>query len=721
MGMKAGVSLFRDSNGVAHVQGASLADLYWGQGFAHGTDRLMQMCLMRVIGQGRVCELLKDDDQNLDIDRFFRRMNWSKNIAMELDKLNVEDNTLLGSYCLGINAAMAKSYPWEFRLLGYKPEPWQPKDCILMSRMLGYLTLAQSQSEIERLFIEMVQAGISKTLLDELFPGILGGFDFELINKIKLGERVIKPSTLWGMAAPRMMASNNWVVHGSKTESGKPMLANDPHLEGNRLPNVWYEIVLVANERYMMGASVPGVPGILSGRNNDVAWGVTYAFVDNIDSWVERCEDGRYFREDEQQWHDFKLRNESIVRKKNDPVVATFYENDHGSLDGDPNLPGHYLATRWAAANSGINSIVVAMNMWSIDCVRQGKALVSKIETGWNFVLADEHGAIGFQMSGKVPIRKVGTTGFVPLAGWQPQNDWQGFYPPQLMPNCTNPEQGFFVTANNNLNAFGKINPINICMGSYRADRIAKLLKSESKLTFEAMRNMQFDVYSGQAEAYMAILRPLLPNSIAGNLLKEWDHKYDEKSKGAYLFEMTLKCIYHDVFALHGMGSSVVKYLSQESGIFADFYANFDDVLLQPKSAWFGSLSRDAIFKKALERGLGLSIKTWGQVQKLPLNNIFFDGQMPSILGFDKGPITLIGGRATIHQGQIYRSNGRQTSFMPTIRMISDLAKHEIRSTLLGGPSDRRFSKLYSSDIRNWQRGVYKLISPVPKKRSKFK
>ncbi|NQZ11971.1 MAG: penicillin acylase family protein, partial [Algicola sp.] len=438
--MKAGVSIFRDRNGVAHIQAASVADLYWGQGFAHGTDRLMQMCLMRVLGQGRLCELLHDDDDSLRIDRFFRRMNWSKNICKELEKLNVEDHAALESYCVGVNAALAKSYPWEFKVLGFHPDPWKPKDCILMSRMLGYLTLAQSQAEIERLFVEMVQAGISKDKLDELFPTILEGFDLELIKKITLGERIVEPSSLWNQAIPRMMASNNWVVHGSKTKSGKPLLANDPHLEANRLPNVWYESVLVGGDRYMMGASLPGVPGILSGRNNDVSWGVTYAFLDSIDSWVEQCQDGRYFREGEEPWHDFELRKEVIRRKNNPSTLMVYFENEHGLLDGDPNVAGFYLATRWAANEAGVASVVAAMNMWHVDTVASAKTCISKIETGWSFVLADTHGDIAFQMTGLVPIRDKGISGFVPLAGWESKNNWQGFYPPHLLPNCTNPD-----------------------------------------------------------------------------------------------------------------------------------------------------------------------------------------------------------------------------------------------------------------------------------------
>lgn len=719
--MKAGVSIFRDHNGVAHVKAESLADLYWGQGFAHGTDRLMQMCLMRVLGQGRVCELLHDDEESLRIDRFFRRMNWSKNVSKELEKLNVEDHAAIESYCQGINSAMAKSTPWEFKLLGYRPEPFKPKDCLLMSRMLGYLTLAQSQGEIERLFVEMVQAGIDKEKLDELFPGILEGADYELIGKITLGERIVKPASLWNQAIPRMMASNNWVVHGRKTKSGKPLLANDPHLEGNRLPNVWYEVVLVGNDRYMMGASLPGIPGILSGRNNDVSWGVTYAFIDNIDSWIEQIESGRYFRKADDSWHEFEERKEVIRRKNNPSVVFGCYENEHGLLDGDPGQSGYYLVTKWAANDAGAASISAAINLWQVENVSQAMKMLAKIESGWSFVMADTHGDIAFQMSGLVPMRKKGISGFVPLPGWDESNNWQGFYPPHLLPSCQNPPDGFFATANQNLNDYGAVKPINMAMGPYRADRIVALLKENNSLGCDDMYKMQFDVYSLQAEQFMAILKPLLPETDQGKILEKWDYQYDAKSKGAYLFELFLKCLYHDVFAVNGLGEKIVKYLDKESGTFVDFYHNFDLVLLQPESLWFNEKTREEIYRVAVTRALKLTPKKWGQVQRFTLTNMFFDGKMPDILGFDKGPITAIGGRASIHQGQIYRHDGRQSTFIPTFRSVTDMSKHELHTCLLGGPSDRRFSKWYDSGIGQWQKGAYKLISPIPKKKLKFK
>jgi len=373
MKLKSGVTIGRDKNGVPHVQAASVADMFWGQGYVHATDRGLQMLLMRILGQGRASELLDNSDDTLQIDIFFRRMNWQGHVQSQLDALSDDARRYLTAYCEGVNAAFARKTPWEFKLLGYRPEPWQAANSILMSRMVGYLTLAQSQAEVERLFVEMVQAGVNEPRLHALFPDILGGLDVALLQKVTLHDRIVPARLLWQTAAPRMMASNNWVVSGARTASSQPLMANDPHLETNRLPNVWSEIVLQSEGRFLMGGTMPGFPGILTGRTPDVAWGVTYSFIDAVDSWIENCREGNYFRATEGgQWLPFSERVETIQRKKKAAETVTFYENDHGVLDGNPHQPGYYLATRWAAAESGGQTLSAILGMWQVSSVEEG-------------------------------------------------------------------------------------------------------------------------------------------------------------------------------------------------------------------------------------------------------------------------------------------------------------------------------------------------------------
>jgi penicillin amidase len=509
--------IHRDTHGIPHVQAGDEAGLYWGMGRCHASDRGMQMLLMRILGQGRACEFLNGGDAMLEIDRFFRRMNWSAGAEAAAGQLPEHVRRLCEAYCEGVNSVFAERIPWELRLLGYRPGPWTMADSIALSRLTGYVGLAQSQARAEQILVEMVQGGVRRELLEELFPGILGGLDETLIRKVKLVERVIPESLEWGIALPRMTASNNWVVCGQRTASGKPILANDPHLEVNRLPAVWYEIALQSGRRYIMGATMPGLPAVIIGRTPDLAWGVTYAFLDAVDSWIEHCRDGKCLREGG-HWAPFNERKEVIGRRGRPPVELTFYENEHGTLYGNPYEEGHYLATRWSAAESGCASVCGFAGLWNAGSIEEGMKLLGSVESAWCWVLADQQGNIGFQMSGLMPKRREGISGFVPLPGWEKENDWQGFVPPELLPRCLNPAAGYFITCNHNLNAFGQVAPINLCMASHRADRIEQLLNSAAtRLSIDDMRAVQCDVYSLQAEAFMRLgpsLRSRFPRRV---------------------------------------------------------------------------------------------------------------------------------------------------------------------------------------------------------------
>lgn len=701
----------RNDNGIPQVSARDEPSLYFGQGIAHATDRAMQMLLMRILGQGRLAETLDSRDESVRLDRFFRRANWFGHTQGPLKQLDSRDRALLEAYCQGVNHVLSRRIPWEFKLCGHRPEPWRPEDTLLLLRMMGYLTLASSQSEMERLFVEMVQANIAVEKLHELFPGILAGLDAELIKQVRLGERLI-PAELWGKAIPRLMASNNWVLGGRITRSGKPLLANDVHLEGNRLPAVWCEMCLQCRDRYLLGGTIPGVPGVLSGRNNDLAWGVTYAFVDAEDSWIEKCRNGQYYREDGDRWVEFSQRTEIIKRKGQMPVRTIFFENDHGVLDGDPTEEGYYFATRWAPANSGVRTLKATLGLLHTGSVDQAMELVGGVETGWNFLLADRHGNIGYQMSGLVPKRPEGISGFVPLPGWKEQNDWQGFVPLENLPRAKNPSEGFLVTANEDLNRYGHSTPINMPMGPYRADRIRELLAGQDPFEVDDLCAMQFDVHSRQAQAFMSILKPLLPRSLAADTLLNWDLSYTADSCGATLFEEFYSELFREVFGKGGLGPNVVEALRQETGTFIDFYYNFDRILLCEKSAWFSGRTREEIFRRAVTVALSQPARPWGEAQRFMMTNIFFNGRAPAFLGFDRGPFTAMGNRATIHQAQLYTSGGRRTSFLPSFRIVCDLSRDEARTNLAGGPSDRRFSKWYASDVKNWLTGKYKTLRP---------
>ncbi len=708
------VRLTRDEHGIPHIQTADLAGAYWGMGYAHARDRAMQMGMMRLIGQGRVAECLDGSEESVEIDRFFRRMNWRGNTTEQVDLLTQETRKLIDSYCDGVNTRFDESRPWEFRALGYRPDPWTVEDVFLMARMTGYLTLAVSQSEVERLFVEMVQGGIDDARLESLFPGCLVGLDRDLVGKVQLGERIVPESVRWLNGGPRMMASNNWAVAPQRSATGSALLANDPHLEVNRLPAVWVEQVIEFPSDTVFTANMPGLPGPLVGRKNNLSWGATYAFIDAVDSWVEDCVDGGFLREG--SYEPFAERHERILVKKGDPLDVVFFENMHGVLDGDPFEPGFYLATRWAPSDTGAATLNAVTDIWAASGVEEAMSVFGRIETAWNWVMADDSGRIGFQMSGQAPIRDGEWNGFTPKPGWDPRWDWRGFAAPEDMPRVIDPAEGVIVTANNDLNHLGVTRPINMPMGDYRARRITDLL-TESLCDLSTFRRIHQDTHSIQAEEMMAILRPLLPDTRIGRRLATWDLSYDPDSHGATVFEAFYRNLLIEMFGPTGAGEPVIEHLLDATGIFIDFYANFDRILLLDQSPWLGDRDIDEVYRNAFEQVGEDSDRRWGDVNRVTMTNILLGGRLPGAAGFDIGPIEIPGGRATPHQGQIYESAGRTTSFVPSFRMMVDVGVPGMFTALAGGPSDRRFSRWYTSDLEQWRTGRYKELRRLDRDR----
>lgn len=703
------VSWIRDVHGIPQIAADDILGLYWGMGYCHAMDRGLQMLIMRILGQGRAAELLDGSDEMVEVDRFFRRMNWSGGVEREAQKLSAKGRAACEAYRDGANARFAESVPWELKLVRYRPEPWTIGDSLMLARMTGFLTLAQSQGEVERLFVEMIQAGVSNAHLEALFSGSTEGLDRTLVAQVELGERMVPLAVKWAIAAPRMMASNNWCVSGSLTASGAAMLANDPHLEINRLPNVWVEQSFRWPDGYAILITMPGLPAPLVGRNEHLSWGATYSFMDATDSWVEHCRNGQFRRGE--TWVDFDRRVETIKRKKGKPIVETFWENQHGVLDGDAMKEAYCLATRWSGADGGARSINALLDMWTARTATDGMASFAKVESAFNWVFADRAGNIGYQMSGLMPRRSEGWSGFAPRPGWDERFDWQGFVSAEELPRVQNPADGVIVTANQDLNHLGRANPINAPMGDYRARRIAQLLRERDDHDVESFRAIQLDVYSIEAAEFLEILKPLLGTGPFADALRAWDYRYEPHSLGATAFEIFYAQLLMEMFG-PACGAEVIDHLRDATGIFIDFYQNFDRVLVAESSPWLGERTRYDVWRAALGKVSGQIPVPWGDRNRITLTQIFFGGKLPRFLGFDRGPFPLRGGRATPHQGQIYRSGRRLTTFAPSVRLVADMRESVLHSVLCGGPSDRRMSKWYASGVDEWLAGNLKVRRP---------
>jgi penicillin amidase len=226
------------------------------------------------------------------------------------------------------------------------------------------------------------------------------------------------------------------------------------------------------------------------------------------------------------------------------------------------------------------------------------------------------------------------------------------------------------------------------------------------------MKEIHYDRYSKQAEAFMEIIGPLLPATANGDILRKWDKKYESASPGATLFERIYLELMKLVFGDNGMGVDVIEHMITDTAIFAMLHGNFDRVLLKKKSAWFGDRAREEIYQTAIERGLQAPAVPYGRTREIYIPNIFFAGQLPRIFGFDYGPYEHIGSRATVAQSQMFKAMGHPATFVAVYRMIADMDTEELHTNNAGGPSDRRFSKYYTLGIHDWIKAGYHIYKP---------
>jgi len=690
-----------------------------GLGFAHANDRMVQMMLVRLAGQGRLSECLISDDDTLTIDVFMREMGLRREAEREVGGLGADATLLAEAYAEGVNSYLARHRrPLELALVRYRPAPWTVADTLLTIKIMSYVGLAQSQQDMEKYLIQALNAGASATKLRKLMAPHLDGLDdgvVEALRELRYVQPLLPASVRWLTAMPTVMASNNWAVEGSRTSSGMPIQCNDPHLECNRLPGVWYETVMETGDDYRLGATMPGVPGLIMGRTRNLSFGFTYGFMDMVDYFLEECHEGACRRADD--YLPLDARTETIRRKGEDPITITIRENDLGVLEADPLAAelsdGFYLTRAWSAHRGGAaRSLEALARLPEAKTVPEAQVVLREVTISCNWILADREGNIGYQQSGLLPDRR--HSGLYPVPAWDDRWHWRGLVPGERLHSVLNPAEGILVTANDDHNPPAGPLVVNLPMGAYRADRIRALLSEGASLTLDDMERIQNDLYSLQAERFMAILRPLLPATFAGRMLAGWDLQYDTASRGATLFETVYHAFLREVFGKGLFGETAWDATVASTAILADYYHLFDNVLLGDDPSWFGDEGREHLFSRVLEEVLAEvdldAITPWGRRQRIVMKNIFFEGRLPLWMGFDHGPVELPGNRATVVQGGVFTSHDRQTTFTPSWRFITDLGDDSARTALAGGPSGRRFSRWYKTDIKRWLGGQYKIL-----------
>ncbi|MGQ0664744.1 MAG: penicillin acylase family protein [Pseudomonadota bacterium] len=533
-GLAAEVEIIRDRNGVPHIFAAQAADAWFALGFVHAQDRFGQMEMMRLTGQGRLSEVT--GPAAIDSDRFMRLLGLAAQAEASLAALSPASRAGLDAYAAGVNAFLDNRpgpLPPEFLVLfGHRPEPWQPYHSLLWGRLMALQLSGNWRDEITR--ARLAQRWPPE-MIAQLWPEWPDDGATTLRELAELG-RGLAWDRLAGALAPvgPAQASNQWVIAGRHTASGKPILVNDPHLALGA-PGHWYLARLSAPGLELVGATAPGVPSVVLGHNRRIAWGLTTTNADIHDLFIERLDPAdpdRYLTPE--GWRPFATRRETIKVKGKSDVELVVRSTRHGVVISDVSLaaavvapaqvvalasPAYYASDRTAEALMGVNrardwdEFVAALRDWH--------------EPMQNIVYADIDGNIGFYSPARLPRRKSGD-GWLPRPGDTGAFDWDGFVPFEALPHAFNPAAGRIVNANNRLVPADY--PVFIGRdwdAPYRALRIAEILDATPRADIPGMAAILADPVSLFAREILARLDGLAPRHAASRrglaMLAAWD------------------------------------------------------------------------------------------------------------------------------------------------------------------------------------------------------
>ncbi len=561
-GIAGTVRIETDSLGIVTVRAQHLLDAMFGIGYAHARDRLWQMEFQRRVGSGRLSEIL--GKRLVLTDRFLRTVGFRRAAEQAFRNLSPAVRTQLEAYTAGINQYLEESpaLPLEFRLLRVAPEPFSPVDCLVWAKMMAWdLASANSTNEIRRArFVAAVGAERAAELFPPVpsEPTILRDEDWASgLNPRRTSSvsRLSSPGIWSGLEAgfalvddlgfgAETAGSNSWVLAGSRTRSGRPILANDPHL-GLRTPSVWYLARLEAPGLSVAGATLPGIPSVIIGHNDRIAWGLTSLEPDVQDLFLEQNDprdSRRYFHRG--AWRTFDRRTETIHVRGASDVVFEVRSSIHGplvtdSLEGATTL-GPAVALSWTGLDA---QDTTAEALAAINVARDWKdflAAAARLKSpAQNLVYADVEGHIGYTASGAIPIRPR-ADGLLPVSG-AGDDDWSGFIPFEELPRVFDPPRGLLVTANNRVASERYPYPITGDWPEpYRARRITDLLLSRPAWSPEEVRSVQLDRVSYQAADLLPLLLDTRPADAASaralERLRTWNREFSPDSVPASIY-----------------------------------------------------------------------------------------------------------------------------------------------------------------------------------------
>jgi penicillin amidase len=558
-GLHAPIEVLRDRSGVAYVSADSLDDLWFAQGFVTAGERLFQLDLALKQANGRLSQLF--GELTIDDDRFTRTVGINRAGARIAAGWDDVSRAMIARFREGVHAWIGAmpAPPVEYVLLDAHPDV--PHDDASWGACWAMFSWALSGNWDLELLRVHVAAELGEEAAGRLVPPLTGH------PTAPAGGRLAGELLRELPRAPRSQGSNEWAIAGARTATGKPLLANDPHLLVQQ-PGAWIELHLRAPGYEARGVAAPFTPGIVLGTTAHHAWGATNVCGDVQDLYLERLNDDGTAARYEDSWEPLTVHREEIrVRGSEDPVVHEVRATRHGPLldsyltgrlrPAKHPLEGSY-ALRWVGAEHSIrpSALIDVANVTSFEEFREAARALEC--PGQNLVYADVDGTIGYQCTGLHPVRRTGD-GTIPVPGWTAEHEWEGFVPFEELPSAVDPDRGYLVTANDRIHDEGYPHLIGRDFHAPdRAARITELLEERSDHTVETCRRIQADTVSISARA----LIPRMPigNDDARALLEAWDHDLAAGSPGAALWEVLV-----DELARRAVGGKeplVAEYLS---------------------------------------------------------------------------------------------------------------------------------------------------------------
>ena len=719
-GLKERVEISRDRNGVPHITAKSEHDSYFALGIVHAQDRLWQMDFQRRLGAGRLSEIL--GEATLPTDRYMRTLGLYRLAKQSFQHLDAGTKSALTAYTNGVNAwlerqrqSWTRAWPLEFYLLRYRPAPWTVADSLVWGRMMAIFLSQNSRTEILR-------AQLKETLDDAAIKTLLPSYPSD-------GPRSF--ATLFGdVPSPLAVssASNSWVLSGSHTTSGKPFLANDPHLRF-RTPALWYLTSTVTPQRRLTGATVPGLPFTVLGQNGDIAWGVTAAETDVQDLVLEKlnsANENEYLVPGGSK--PFQTITETIkVKGKTDEQVKIRLSR-HGPVLSDHNPTLARLAG---------NGKVMALRTPAIDPVDKTAGALYGINhaTDWesfrstlrnwhsphmNISYADRAGNIGLIAPGRVPIRKTGS-GLIPSEGWTKPANWQRYIPFEELPQLYNPASGKIANANNPVPTDDYKYPLgHYRAAGYRAKRIDQVLALPRTHSADDMIKLQSDSVSAMALELLPLMLNQTPISkgLAKTLqqLRNWNGKMARDTAEPLIFLAWLRELNRQVFrdelgktfpAYWGLRPLTIKRILTREPKWCD------DTTTKPVencAAILGKSLEIALGELAEKFGANSKDWKWGTAHfakfdhpvlgRIPVIGKFFNNRLPA----DGGPYTVNRGNTRVRNPRHPFASVHGAGY----RAVYDLADPtKSRYIVAPGQSGNWFSPHYKDLAERWRDGGF--------------